>query len=192
MNLQLHNQNIRSIGAVLPQGDTDKPPLEADFLFMKLIPLSQGGKHAGKFFAKVDDNIYKFLIQWKWCATKAHNTWYAKRTENKKSIMMHRVILGITDPDILIDHADHDGLNNQGYNIRKATLSQNAANKTASGYSNYLGVTYEKDRNKWRACVSINGKNTKIGRFNTETEAALAFNEAAKIHHGKFANLNKI
>jgi len=40
---------------------------------MKLIPLTKGK------FAMVDDEDYDFLMQWKWCAAKNRNTFYARR-----------------------------------------------------------------------------------------------------------------
>lgn len=39
--------------------------------------------------------------------------------------MMHRWIMGVTDPEIEVDHRDNDGLNNQRYNLRPCTHLQN-------------------------------------------------------------------
>lgn len=171
---------------------------------MKLISLTQGK------FAKVDDEMFDTINQWKWFAYQDKNTFYAARTEylgggrknlKNKRIIMHRFIMGITNPNVLIDHADRDGLNNQKINLREATNSQNCKNKKAWGSSSYLGVSLhvhkhtlvngtKKEYRKWRAIVHVNGKSLKLGLYAEEWEAALAYDTAAKIHHGEFANLN--
>jgi hypothetical protein len=73
---------------------------------MKTIPLTQGKA------AIVDDDDYERLSQYKWCAHRYKNTYYARHTVNgsHKSILMHRVILGITDPSIECDHRNKNGV----------------------------------------------------------------------------------
>ena len=155
------------------------------FLIMKQIKLTKG------LFALVDDEDFEYLNQWKWCATKAHNTYYAKRTVNKKSIQMHRIILGLTDPTIFTDHIDHNGLNNQKNNLRKCTHSENMRNRSKKKQSsnNHIGVYFEKDRDLYGVRILVNKKHLRIGRFKTEEEAIKARNEAVLKYHGKFANL---
>lgn len=145
----------------------------------------------------LDDYDYDRMRLWKWSVTKKKNGFYAIRSEQKnykqRTFTMHRMILGVKDTSVLVDHRDHNGLNNQRSNIRLCTPTQNQYNRTATGYSKYLGVSYEKIRKKWRACiVDDKGRRTKIARFNTEIEAAKAYNELALKYRGEFANLNKI
>lgn len=163
---------------------------------MKQIPISQrkNAKHVG-LFAQVDDEDYDFLMQWKWTAFKAGNTFYAKRnqkTGNKiNNVFMHRVILGVTNPKILGDHKDKNGLNCQRSNLRVANYSQNAANKIALGKSKYLGVSvYENRKSKYRATITKDGNTMNLGYFMEEIDAAKAYNKAALEHHKKFSNLN--
>jgi hypothetical protein len=104
---------------------------------------------------------------------------------------LHRFLLGVTDPKILVDHRDRDGLNNQRENLRIATNSQSNANqrKITGGSSRFRGVSRASKR-RWRAVIRVNGKNIRLGRFNDEVEAALAYDAAAREHFGEFANLN--
>jgi hypothetical protein len=51
--------------------------------------------------------------------------WYATAKRNGHTILMHRVILGVTDPHVQVDHRDNDGLNNIRDNLRTCTHKQN-------------------------------------------------------------------
>lgn len=167
---------------------------------MKIIQLNHGK------VALVDDADYNWLNQWKWHIKKAGNTYYAKRNVFVngvyKTIKMHRQILGLTNPKILGDHIDHDGLNNQRFNLRVATPGQNSMNTSSSKKSGsiYLGVSVKTDkRNKiirkyWYASIKVNKKHLCLGQFkltlDNEIIAAKAYDEAAKKYFGEFANLN--
>ena len=97
---------------------------------MKLIPLTKG------LFAKVDDEDFEYLNQWKWTATfGSHNgdKVYARRNGKKsegplwrKTIRMHRQLLGVVgNATVVVDHLDSDGLNNQRSNLEATTVSEN-------------------------------------------------------------------
>ena len=51
--------------------------------------------------------------------------WYAIAKRDGHTILMHRVILGVTDPLVEVDHRDNDGLNNRRFNLRACTHQQN-------------------------------------------------------------------
>jgi hypothetical protein len=153
---------------------------------MKTINLTQGK------VALVDDEDYEYLNQWTWCAQKDRNTYYAKRGVNKgnnktERINMHRLIMN-TPHDMFVDHIDHDGLNNQKYNMRNCTWAQNTRNKTASGSSKYLGVCII--NGLFHAQICVNRKCIRLGDFIFEEDAARAYDEAANQYFGEFANLN--
>ncbi len=98
---------------------------------MKLIPLSQnGGKNKGKYFAKVDDEDYDYLMQWKWSYSHGYASRQAKKWElfSAKHISMHRLIMMCMTSSEISDHIDMDRLNNQKYNLRKCTKLQNNVN----------------------------------------------------------------
>mgnify|MGYP003603384292 CR=1 FL=1 len=69
--------------------------------------------------------------------------------------------------------------NNKGYspdNCKWVTRNINARNvrSTKGSSSRYVGVSFDKHRNKWAASVTVNCVKNLIGRFNTEIEAAYA------------------
>lgn len=144
----------------------------------------------------VDEADYKLLSTMKWYVhVKSNGKCYAMSTRklNKKPVLMHRLILNAKHGQF-IDHINGDGLDNRKANLRFCTLSQNNANRKSAkdSSSKYLGVSFCKKSNKWRAHISVNNKIKHIGTFKTEIEAALAYNKMAVKIHGKFAKPNII
>lgn len=157
---------------------------------MREIPLTQG------MVAIVDDEDYAKLIEHKWCAQRAKTQgivyYYAVRTardehECRYTEFMHHVIMG----RIRVDHKNRDGLDNRRENLRVANQAQNNANRRkyhGIRSSKYKGVTKENAR--WRARIKSPEKRIHLGFFDTEEEAAKAYDRAAKKLFGEFALLN--
>ena len=150
------------------------------------LPLSQGK------FTKVDKEDFELLNQWKWSLT---SNGYAKRVERKNGkqaqIYLHRFITNCPkDKDI--DHINRHKLDNRKSNLRQCVPQQDAGNMKHHGMYKYKGVTLSggKRKKKWAAQISIKRKNIHLGRFYTQEEAALAYNEAALKYFKEFARLN--
>lgn len=156
---------------------------------MKLIALTKG------YYAQVDDEDFSTLSRHKWYArTQVFSktgrvSVYAARRDHGRYVSMHQVILGIKN----VDHEDGDGLNNQRYNLRPCTNSQNIANQEPRGgkYSRYKGVTFSLRDKKWIAQITANNTHRFIGLFKEQADAAQAYNLAAFEVFGDFARLNQ-
>ncbi len=147
-------------------------------------------------YAKVDVEDFEKLNKHKWCAIPKRDTFYAKRQGYKNgrqtTIAMHQQIMGFP-PRRFVDHRNHDGLDNRKANLRIATPRENAYNvrkMLKSCSSKYKGVSYDKDKNLWRAYITYNGKRIYLGYFVNEQDAAKAYDNAAKKYHKDFASLN--
>jgi len=150
------------------------------------IPLTRGQ------VAIVDAADYDSLEQWKWTAfwNPSGKTFYAVRRTSRKegkrrTIYMHREICG--DPaGLIVDHRDHNTLNNQRSNLRLATSFQSARNQRrhTDNKSGAKGVM-QRGR-KWITQIMIDGKNT-WKSFATREQAVEAYAALAKAHHGEFA-----
>ena len=70
-----------------------------------------------------------------------------------------------------------DRLDNSIKNLRWVTSSGNNRNVKSRGKSKYLGVSWDKGHNKFKAQIRINGKQIHIGRYKTENEAHEVFKQ---------------
>ena len=110
---------------------------------------------------------------------------------NNKIYQAHRLVwLYIYGefPENLIDHIDCNPLNNKLLNLRDATSSENGFNTRirVSNTSGYKGVSWDKEKQKWKAQATIRGKATALGYFETALLASAAYNTFVKDNHGDF------
>ena len=157
------------------------------------IPLTQDQ------IALVDDADYENLSQYKWYASKDRSgNFYAVRHCSKKKsnghlIKMSRQILGLKRGDKRqADHINHDTLDNRRNNVRICTSQQNRFNQKPirNSTSQFKGVTWDKQNEKWLASIYLNKKRKHLGRFIIEELAALAYDMVAIREFGEFAHLN--
>lgn len=115
--------------------------------------------------------------------------------DNKKqNFEVHRLVgLAFVGDYPKFDHKDRNSTNNCPSNLRPCTSSENSAN-TASrgGTSKFKGVSWDKSRQKWQTHIMVDYKSKFLGRFDSEVDAAKAYNKAATQYFGEFAHLNEM
>jgi hypothetical protein len=156
---------------------------------MKTITISRG------YTVVVDDVDFEWLNQWRWTVRAARQTFYARRKQREDGrqidVRMHRLIMGVTDPAIQVDHEDGNGLNNQRSNLRIATHGQNQQNRGVQS-NNQLGVKgvyVVRKTGRYAARIGVDGRYIGLGSYLTVEEAARAYEEAALQYHGEFAHV---
>lgn len=156
----------------------------------KRIALTRG------LFAVVDDSDFESLARHRWYAIIRVHTPYAARSVRsggkKSMILMHRHLMGLLAGDSRqVDHVNSDGLDNRRTNLRIATSQHNHYNFQArSGSSTFKGVSWNKRAGKWLASIGYEKRRRFLGYFDQEADAALAYDEAARLLHGEFARFN--
>ncbi len=80
--------------------------------------------------------------------------------------------------NLVIDHIDHDKLNNNLNNIRIVTHRENISHQKRKLSSKYPGVSFHKRANNWRARVQVNNKKIHLGCFDNEIDACNIYKEA--------------
>jgi hypothetical protein len=142
-------------------------------------------------YAIVDTADYEKLDKHKWNAGRCGERFYANRRIGGKILLMHRVIMDCPK-GMVVDHKDHNTMNNSRGNLRVCTPSQNSQNQLPhkTGSSKFKGVNWYGPRGKWRAYAWVGGKYAHLGYFTDETEAAHAYDKKAIELHKEFAVLN--
>ncbi|MCJ7777665.1 MAG: AP2 domain-containing protein [Sedimentisphaerales bacterium] len=149
----------------------------------------------GKWTILDPKDYYRFCC-FKWCIGGNKGKFYAIRGQmispkDSKIVQLHRLIMD-APKGLLVDHRNSDSLDNRRSNLRLATGWQNQCNKRKgkNATSRYKGVSFRKGRKKCIACIKVGGKQLWLGQFESEIEAAKAYDEAAKKYRGEFACLN--
>jgi len=81
---------------------------------------------------------------------------------------------------LVVNHIDFDKRNNNLDNLEIITQRENANKKHIESSSKYVGVCFNKKRNKWRSAIIIEKERVTIGFYNTEIEAHNAYQQILK------------
>ena len=117
------------------------------------------------------EKIKKDFNNLKWSVTKNRKGLYAQKRVNKKIIYLHRYVMN--NPDGIVDHINHNTLDNRKENLRGTTNSNNLRNGTIrkNNKTGVKGVSYCKKRKKFVATIKVNYKTINLGRYDTLEEA---------------------
>ena len=159
---------------------------------MQSLPVGKG------VYALVDDEDFERVRHLSWRASARRQRFgvhqYVQRTvrvdDHRTTEYLHRLIVNAMPGDY-VDHINGDTLDCRKVNLRICTHSQNLANtkRFRSSRNPYKGI-WMRDGCRWCAGIRSNGKKIYLGSFLTPEDAAIAYDEAARMFHGEFARVN--
>jgi hypothetical protein len=139
----------------------------------------------------IDPEDFALAFPHRWRLTKDGYLLTSSPSNRQSGIYLHRLIMN-APKGVQVDHIDGNKLDNRRKNLRLCTRQQNLCNVAPrkNNKSKYKGVNVAQD-GKWFARIKSLDVNLYIGRFNTEENAAQAYNFAAYEHHKEFAYYNR-
>lgn len=124
--------------------------------------------------------------KYSWCVSK---TGYAVANIKGKVTKMHRYILGIENPKVIVDHINGNPLDNRRENLRLCTREENAKNHRAwsKNKTGIAGIQYMQKQDKYRVRITVEGKEIFLGYYKTLKEAKDARQKAETYYYKEFA-----
>ena len=147
----------------------------------------------------IDDEDWPLIKDRVWCLSysKTADALYVVSNNpgyNNGQTQLHRLVTNCPK-GFRPDHINHNTLDNRKHNLRVCSTSQNAQNtlkRQKNKSSKYKGISLVKRTGKYRGYIMLNYKETHLGTFTNEIEAARAYNKKALELFGEFALLNII
>ena len=108
-------------------------------------------------------------------------------------VKLHRLVMGIDNPNIEVDHIKHPPrrehkVDNRKSNLRLVVHADNAKNHVIqiNNVSGTSGVHFCERDGKWIARIGVDGKRIYLGAFDSKEEAVKAREEAEIKYHGEY------
>ena len=133
----------------------------------RLIRVGSALHRHGSRVAIVDEADYADLVWRTWALRRAQaGNYYAVATVGGRTVEMHRMITGVTDSGVYVDHLDGFGLNNRRYNLQPGTPEANVATRKR------WAVEWNRRTGKHEVVVyAADGSRAVIGEFDSYAEA---------------------
>lgn len=112
---------------------------------------------------------------------------YLRGNFRGRTVLRHRVVMALITgawPANDVDHVNGDRSDNREVNLRAVTRAENSRNaaKPARNTSGRVGVSYDRQRGKWAAFITVNYRKLSLGRYADRADAVAAREDAEKLH----------
>jgi hypothetical protein len=157
--------------------------------YAKINIYNKRGEFEKSFVIDIED-VDK-IQKYKWSLVKGY---LMTKDENNQTIYLHRYILDCTDSNIVVDHINHNPLDNRKSNLRLCTNQENIRHHKIfiTNTSGHTGVVWDKQRNKWLSQIVVDNKNIFLGRFENIQEAINVRKNAEKKYYKNFLLIEEV
>jgi len=152
------------------------------------------------FKVKIDQDDLELVQSRKWRVTKSttgrHRVVTSVRTkEGVRSLTLGKFLMKPPEGKQVYPRRFNEGLDYRRSNLVVCTLEERQRllpKRRVETSSKYRGVSFQKSTGKWRAGIQIDGKTINLGEYDSEQDAALAYNKASREHFGDHAYQNSV
>jgi hypothetical protein len=142
-----------------------------------------------EFYFDLED--YELIKDYCWFISE--KDYICTNTRHKKHLKMHRLVMNAQKNEE-VDHKKHNTHDNRKSELRKVTSSQNNMNaKLAKNNSTgYKGITFDIEKNKFRARITCNKKVYHLGYFENIENAIKARDKVEEKQFGEYSYDNSM
>ena len=169
-----HYRQLEKNGFIKEQTIADRNKIIVHDTYAELITHNRDG--SDNLYIKIDLDDIEKVRPYKWSM---RGNYISSGHIDKERVRLHRFLVNAPN-NMIVDHINHDVLDNRKVNLRICTASQNSMNR-----SGVVGVS--KAWNKFRARIKIKGKQIELGNFDKFEDAVKAREKAEKKYFGKYA-----
>ena len=140
----------------------------------------------------IDAEDYDLVSQYCW--RRNPGGYFVTQDKNGDMIRLHRLIMGVTDSETIVDHINHDTSFNAKHNLRVVSKSENMQNsvRPENNSSGAKGVSWADREKKWRAYIKIDGQQINLGYFDSFDDAVAARKAAEEKYFGQYSYDNSM
>ena len=176
-----HYMQVRTYGEIKERTRYDSNEIVLYDDYAEVILYDKNCEEVARALIDLED-IDK-VKSYKWCLS--HGYAFNK----KNNITLHRFIMDCPE-DMVVDHINHNRLDNRKCNLRICTQQQNCMNRKfmSNNTSGCIGVSWDKSKNKWTSQIMLNNKYIYLGCYDTKEEAIKARKQAEIDLFGEYRN----
>lgn len=177
-----HRGQMKTYGKILERTKYDPNEIIVNGDIIEIVMYNNDSVETGRAISNT--KFFNLIGKHKWCID---NKGYVSCKINGKRVKLHRLISNAPE-GMLVDHINHNTLDNREENLRVCTNQENMFNQKIkpNSVSGYKGVIWDKKRNMWRAQIKVNGKQDNLGLFCDINKAISVRKEAEIKHFGEF------
>lgn len=180
-----HYYQINKYGKILDRINKDTNVIHIKESCAVIDLYDKIGNKIGETYIDIEDISKVETIGWHMTTNKRNTSYCVSNTGGP----LHRLLTDAPG-DKVVDHINHNGLDNRKCNLRICSNQENICNCEIpkNNKSGCKGVYWSKDKQKWTVQVTINNKTKYIGRYTNLEDAIKARQEASKKYYGEYAN----